>query len=169
MAALWSPPAAARRRGGDREDFATAADRICAEAARRDVPARRAAAAESGRIPERAAPQPQGGAARARPADATGGLGRRFDDFFAARHEAAIRIEDGIEAAHEGDVSALRDFRVAARERVVDAQAIAARLGLEACAGRLPAHERAAVGAAIDASIDPDGPSSSASATQPKR
>ncbi len=142
--------------GGESEDFATAADRICAETARRDVAARSA--------------RPQSQAAylrelRRNRKEALSELDRltpppaaaeRFEEFFAIRREAAIRIEEGIEAAEEGDVFALRDFRLAARERVVAAQAIAAALGLEACAGLLPARERAAVASAIDASIDPD-------------
>ncbi len=141
--------------GGDAEDFAAAADRICAETARRDVDARRADPQsqadylrqlrhnrkEALRELERLSP----------PAiDA-----ERFDAFLAIRHEAAIGIEEGIEAADRGDVLALNAFRLAARERVLAAQAIAAEIGLEACAGRLPARERAAVGEAIGAALDP--------------
>ena len=141
--------------GAESEDFAAAADRICAETARRDVDARRADPhsqaeylrqlrhnrKEALRELERLSP----------PAIDT----ERFAELLAIRREAAIRIEDGIDAADRGDVLALNEFRGAARERVVTAQAIAAEIGLEACAGRLPARERAAVGEAIGAAVDP--------------
>ena len=145
----------AEEAASDREEFAAAADRICAEGARRDVAIRRAGVQDQAdylrelrhdrketlRQLERLAPPTE---------DAAG-----FDAFLAARHEAAIRIEDGIDAALDGDIAALAAFRFAARERVVAAQAIAAEIGLEACSGRLPAGERVAVAQAIDASIDP--------------
>lgn len=139
----------------DAEEFAAAADRICAEGARRDVAARHQSLGsqaeylnELRRIRKDALRELEG--LRPPSEDAAG-----FEAFVDVRHEAAIRIEDGIEAALDGDVAALRAFRKAARERVVAAQRIAAGIGLEACSGQLPARERAAVGAAIDASVDP--------------
>jgi hypothetical protein len=137
------------------EEFAAAADRICADASRRDVVARRLGV--QGQVEylnalrhnrKEALRQLDRLQAPSEGADA-------FEAFLAARREAAIRIEDGIEAAVDGDIAALAAFRIAARERVVAAQALAAEAGLEACAGHLPARERIAIGAAIGASVDP--------------
>ncbi len=140
---------------GDSEDFAVAADRICTEAAKRDIGTRHAATADNAAYLRQLQEQRRAAVVELAALTPPAELADRFDEYLSLRQQAATSIGDGIGAAEAEDSAAFEDFRSVARKRVLAAQRLAADLGLSACAGTLPASDRASIEAVIASSTDP--------------
>jgi len=150
--------------GGDGDaataDFVTAADAICVTAAERDVAIQADQAA--GDPASTAAFLADLQASREQVADELAALdvpeeiAARRDELVASRREAAAAIAAGVRAAEAEDLDGFESARARVRTINDDGDAVAADLGLEACARRLPAAEREEIAALIALTVETD-------------
>jgi hypothetical protein len=140
------------------EEFASAADAICVEGAERDLAIQ---AGQEGSGPEASARfLADLGASRARVATELADLpvadelaeGR--DELVASRQRAVDAILAGEQAAQDEDVAAYESSRARARTIGDEGDALAAELGLAACARALPAAERQEIGSLLRLTVD---------------
>jgi hypothetical protein len=146
--------------GGDEggDDFASAANAICVEGAERDLAIQ---AGQQGSGPEASARFLAAlGASRARVATelaklpVADELAEGRDDLVASRQRAVKAILAGEQAAQDEDIAVYESARARARAIGDEGDALAAELGLAACARALPAAERQEIEALLRLTVD---------------
>ncbi len=143
----------ADRESAAKEGFAPAADRICVAAAKRDVAARNAPRSSQAAYLRRLLAARVEALGRLTALEPPAAVAAAFREHLAARREAIAGLRGAI--AQADDAEAIERFRLSARERVLEAQALAAKAGLRACAGTLRPDERRAIEETIALSVRP--------------
>lgn len=136
-------------------DFVAAADRICVDAAERDIAARHAGLPTQVAYLERLRDDREEVLAQLEALEAPDDAAASFDRYVESRRRALQGLREGIDAAERGDEAATEEFRAAARRRVLAGLALASDAGLVACAGALDPAERQAVEETIALSVVP--------------
>ena len=149
-----APESTADREAVAREGFVPVADRICVAAAKRDVAARNAPRGSQAAYLGRLLADRVETLRRLTALEPPTAIEAVFREHLAARGEAIAGLREAI--AQADDAEAIERFRVSARERVLEAQALAAKAGLRSCAGTLRPDERKAIDETIALSVRPE-------------
>ena len=143
----------ADRESATKEDFASAADRICIATAKRDVVAREAPQRSQAAYLRRLLANRVEALRRLTALAPPAAVEAAFREHLAVRRESITGLREAVTQAD--DAEAIERFRLSARERVLEAQALAAKAGLRACAGTLRPNERKAIDETIALSVRP--------------